>query len=321
MSLIGCASADPPDQGVALEEGGELAAWSPDGSLIAAPGFGKINVLRADGSVVRRLDAPGVTHAVWPCVCGVGWSRDGTRILFLTRGSHKHPAEVGSVSVDGGPAQQRPLGVPGGDATWSPDGWPLIFVANSGAYDFGASHRGPMPDLWRLDGIHSKPHKILAQPGSEVLPQFSPDGRKVLYLRGHAGSRSVWVANADGTDPHAVSPSLWLAIATWSPDGMRIAVAGSPHEGSGRRLYLASVTGGPLHRLRGIGDIGNGLDWTPDGRWITYSGFDGKIWRVHPDGSRRQKIGEIPEHDVRRLLWSPDGKHLAYTALAQQESD
>ena len=268
-----------------------------------------------------QLAVAGVRFSIWPCECRLGWSKDGSRILFVARqGTQRRAATVGSISLNGGRERRRALGVPLGDATWSPEGWPLIFVANSGAYDFGASHRGPTPDLWRLDGLNAKPHKILAQPGSETLPQFSPDGTKVLYLRGHAGSRSVWVANADGSDPHAVSRSLWLAIAAWSPDGRRIAVAGSPHA-SGRKLYIASVTGGALRRLRGIGDVANGLDWTPDGRWITYSGFDGKIWRVRPDGTKRQKIGDIPEHDVRRLLWSPDGKHLAYAAMAQQESD
>ena len=206
---IGCsAKTRPPAQSVALHVGGELAAWSPDGSLIAAPEVHRITLLRPDGSVERRFPVRGVQPAS-RCECMLGWSRDSGQVLFLTRrGSTDREATVGSLDVESGRVRERPLGVPAGDAAWSPDGWPLVFVANSGAYEFGTAHRGPRPDLWRLDGLGAEPHRILRQPGNELHPRFSPDGSQVLYLRKDSGRRTPWVVERGRLGPAPGGP--WL---------------------------------------------------------------------------------------------------------------
>jgi Tol biopolymer transport system component len=301
---------------VALKEGGELAAWRPDGKLLAAPSTNRISLIGLDGAVKRQLLAPGVKFATWPCECRLGWSRSGSDILFLTTRQHGHAATVGSVAARGGPPRTARLGLPAGDAAWSPDGWPLVFVANA-----AGRRDGPSQDLWRLDGLGARPHKLLAEAGEERHPQFSPDGTHLLYLRDHGGWRSAWVVNADGSNPHRVARRLWLAVAAWSPDSGRVAVAGSPTPGSSSRLYLVSAAGGRSRPVRGVSQVWAALAWSPDGHWIAYSRPGGEIWRVHPDGSRNEKIGDIPDHDVRRLLWSPDGRHLAYTARFIDESD
>jgi WD40 repeat protein len=322
--LFGCGGGgSPPAGGVALKEGGELAAWSPDGRLIAAPGTAKINLLSVDGSVLRSFAVPGIHFATWPCECRLGWSKNGRRILFLTRrGPDGGGATVGTAGVEGGSLQREELGVPAGDAAWSPQGWPLVFVVNSGAYEFNTPHRGPRPNLWRLDGLHAKPYPILSQPGTEFRPQFSPDGTKVLYVRKDKGRRSVWVVDADGSNPHAVAPGFLLASAAWAPDSKRIAVTGVRREGSDSRLYVAPISARRLKALpgtTGVTGVTTAPAWTPDGRWITY-GVDNTIWRVRPDGSGREQIGDLPaHHEIRRLLWSPDGKHLGYAAIKRDE--
>jgi len=193
----------------------------------------------------------------------------------------------------------------------------MAFVSRSGANRHDAARRDSEPDLWRLDGLHAVPYKILAQQGTEINPQFSPDGTKILYVRKHRGSRNVWVVNADGSDPRQLTRHLWLSTAAWSPDGKRVAVTGSG--GAGRHLYVVTVAGRGSHRLAVGENLTNGLAWTPDGRWITYADFDGKIRRVRPDGRGREAIGGIPDREVRRLLWSPDGRHLVYAARSIED--
>lgn len=324
VALAGCGeSASPPPHSVALKTGGELASWAPDGRLIAAPDRdNKIQLIEPDGSVSRRLSAPGVLSQFVQCQCPLGWSGDGSEIHFLTRRHFdKRGVMVGSVRLADGRVQEAPLGVPGGDAAWSPRGWPLVFVSNSIAGYYGTSRKGPTPDLWRLDGLHARPRKILAEPGFELRPQFSPDGTRVLYVYKWHGRRSVWVVGADGSNPHPVATGFSIVNAAWSPDGTRLAVAGYQAHGRGAFLYVASPSGGAMRRVPGVSGVGAAVAWTPDGRWIDYSARDGEIWRVRPDGSGRRRIGRIPRHDVRRLLWSPRGDHLAYSAFFLDESD
>src|ERR1044072_8828205 len=74
-----------------------------------------------------------------------------------------------------------------------------------------------------------------------------------------------------------------------------------------------------VHRLAGIENMTNGLAWTPDGRWITYTTLNGTIWRVRPHGSHRERVADIPDRKARRLMWSGDGRHLAYTARSLED--
>lgn len=319
FGLPGCGgTASPPSGGVAIGPGGELATWSPNGRLIAAPDRGKLRLIHAGGSVWRQLSARGIQPSPWPCECSLGWSRDGGRVLFSTPGSVSHRAVVGSIGLDDERLRRRLLPAPISGAAWSPRGWPLVFIPRPGVGHGDASRDHSEPDLWRLDSLHAGPYKILVQRGAEIRPQFSPDGTKILYVRKHRGLRNVWVVNADGSNPRQLTRRLWLSVAAWSPDSKRIAVAGHSGE-SGSGLYVISILRRGVSRLAGIESITNGLAWTPDGRWITYANSAGEIWRVRPDGSDREQIGDIPDREVRRLMWSPNGKHLAYTARSIED--
>jgi Tol biopolymer transport system component len=280
-----------------------------------------IELFGANGSQPRKLPTPSPLGQFGETTNGgIGWSKNGRRIFFLT--SHG-PSEgrgmwASSITIDGSHLRQTPLDEPVGGATWSPGGWPLVFVPNS--LTTGLEGRiGPNPDLWRLDGPGSKPHRILAAPGVEWSPIFSPDGSKIAYIRERAGKMSIWVVSATGSDPRRITPDLQVLGMSWSPGGKSIALAAAltgapPHRFPRTHLYLASVRGGPLSEVSREEIIGSAPAWTPDGRWLTFSNFDGQIRRIHPDGSGAQTYASLPGEEVGALRWSPDGRHLAYVA-------
>jgi TolB protein len=165
---------------------------------------------------------------------------------------------------------------------------------------------GPRPTLWLLDGPNAKPAQLLDMPASE--PSFSPDGRRIFFGGG-------WVVDRDGSDLRQVVGGLIdQGGMAWSPDGKSIAFAATTQGGDRRQhVYLVSAQGGKLRPVSSD-EVSSGPAWTPDGRWLTYSTYAGEINRVHPDGTGAEVIASFPGHEIRDLLWSPDGKHLAYTS-------
>ena len=143
---------------------------------------------------------------------------------------------------------------------------------------------------------------------------FSPDGRRVAFMRGGAGS--VWVANRDGTRPRALSKAP-AGYPSWAPDSRRVvfltqlslAVRSDSLDtgivtiaGDGKRRAIA--------RWRGSGSPD--LAWAPRGGWIAYVGRAApmspfRIRLVRADGRRGITI-----RNASRPTWSPDGRRLAF---------
>ncbi|MFL5582584.1 MAG: protein kinase domain-containing protein [Gemmatimonadaceae bacterium] len=148
--------------------------------------------------------------------------------------------------------------------------------------------------------------RLPAEPGLEVQPSISPDGRHVAYAVGHslrlrvavravAGGRATWLT----TDSTA---SEWLP--RWSPDGTRILFL------SRGGVYSAPALGGPARRevAGGPAAIVRSATWSADGREIAF---------VRGDSLLARSVGSRPTRliatgaDLHSCVWSPEGARLA----------
>jgi len=75
-------------------------------------------------------------------------------------------------------------------------------------------------------------------------PQFSPDGRRIVFGSTRSGTYELWVADADGGRPIQLTSmgGPHLGSPRWSPDGRRIAFTAWPEGRAG--LYLVEAGGG-----------------------------------------------------------------------------
>ena len=94
--------------------------------------------------------------------------------------------------------------------------------------------------------------RIMGGLSFESQPTWSPDGRTIAFLTDRSGVENLWIANADGSNPRAVSkdgrtndrPQIMVSPA-WTPDGNYIVVSKSrPPEPGTFGLFMYHRDGG-----------------------------------------------------------------------------
>src|SRR5450432_1753176 len=110
---------------------------------------------------------------------------------------------------------------------------------------------------------------MVALPGYESDPAFSPDGNQVAFAFGADDKCGIYTAMIDGGKPLRLTSGPTDAYPTWSPDGRRVAFYRSSQDGTA--IYTVPALGGTEQRLQ-TGLAGPfGLDWSPDGKALAFS--------------------------------------------------
>jgi Tol biopolymer transport system component len=152
----------------------------------------------ADGGNVRQLTrAPGCYNG------GPFISPDGKRVIYRSDRKKKDHLQIHVINVDS--TGDRALTDDPNTVNWGPywykDGQHIVYAA--------ADHSNPMSrpnyDVWWMNVETGKKVRITYSPGSDVLPVFSPDGKKLM-----------WTSARDG------QPTPQLYIADFVPPGARL---------------------------------------------------------------------------------------------------
>ena len=208
-------------------------------------------------------------------------------------------------------------------AAWSPDGGDLVY-----------SMQG---SLWRQRLDDRDAHQRTDGPGYDYQPDWSPDGRRVVYASYRNDAIELLLLDlASGRSSPLVANGAVNIEPRWSPDGTRIAYTSSAHQGLWH-VFVVDVgpDGTATEPVRVTPERESGLPryyyhtkdqyfsptWSPDGRELLLLSNRGRIWgsggfwRVDArPGGRAREIHYEETTWKARPDWSRDGRRVAYSS-------
>jgi dipeptidyl aminopeptidase/acylaminoacyl peptidase len=273
------------------------------------------------------------------------WSPDGARIAFIA--DRDKGAQIWVIPADGGEAEKLTTEENAIQSfRWSPDGKQIAFVTRDTPKDKDAREKRKKDKfdtitvdsdftylhLWTIS-TESKEKKRLTEGAFSVQsPQWSPDGKWIVYTTTKAGSQEssyidisadrdadILVIAASGGEARKLTdkPAPY-ANPQWSPDGKWIACAAGANLWATKMdiLVIPAAGGAPKNLTADFGEsVGAGITWSADGKSLYFSSGSGvytQIFSISAGGGKARAITkENRVYDQFDL--SADGKLIAYT--------
>ena len=281
------------------------AEWVPGGYLAYMVGIASVRLIRFD---LDRLETNGdpvtIIDRVLPTASAAGnFSVSATGSLAYISGvvGNAIAAPRSLVWVDR-QGREQPIGAPVrsyGSARLSPDGGRI-------AVDI----RDQDADIWTWDMSRGGLTRITADPGADLSPVWTPDGRRLAWAstRNGATSPSIYWQSSDGTGTaeRLSRPSAALFPTAFSPDGTRLVMFHNS-SASAQDIGVLQIDRGP------DGTVKESLpiplihspavevtpDLSPDGRWIAYTSNE--------SGRPEIYVRPFPDVNASRVSISTDG--------------
>lgn len=195
---------------------------------------------------------------------------------------------------------------------WAPDGSTIVFTRVHGT-DTCGSIEISNPDgsgIVDLTGARS---------GCEHDPSFTPDGRRIVFIRDCDGChQAIWRMNLKGggrTRIRRVPSKLGGGDPNVSPDGRTIAFIGAKTD-SLQAVYTVRMNGRGLNRITAFSHLGLRLDWSPSGGDIVFTSYQdgpGNTVVIRPDGSGLVQVTHYSgDLGAGGAVYSPDGRWILY---------
>ena len=175
------------------------------------------------------------------------------------------------------------------------------------------------PDIWVEDLQDGSLVRVTTATGSDVLPVWSPDGRRLAYGSGTLKERRLSIAAADGTGvaQELPCPGAYCEPTDWSPDGRSLIVnTRLTTIGAGDVWSVSLEAGGSAKPILSGPFPEYDARISPNGQWLAYVSEEAgrPVVSVRAmSGPPRRLV--VSSDGGSQPVWRRDGQELLYVDL------
>ena len=291
---------------------GSYGHWTPDGKLYAfltedANGnnlIWAITETRIGGHVIATRSSQ-LTAGPVPFT----WftpSKDGKQIFAM---GETMRGELNRYDPASGEFRPFLNGFSAGEVNYSRDGQWIAYITH------------PDGAVWRSRADGSDPQQLtypdgatLGRVGAALNPQWSPDGRFIVYAEMGLYSRKILLLPVDGGSPLLLASGEFRpADPTWSPDGKSIAYGGAGGAGKSTDIRVLKLETRQSQTIAGSESLFSPR-WSPDGNYIAAVSEDSLRLLLYNFAAGSWTQLALPDMSKSATVgwpsWSHDGRYL-----------
>ena len=285
-------------------------AFSPDGRFLA---FCRVESVSVSDIYLQRLSnnystlgEPRRLTSDRRHTTSVSWMPDSREVVFAS-GTFESDRAIFKTDISDGPRKPERL-IGSGEDVYD------VAVAPGGKR-IAYTKRLEDSNIWRVDlRTDAKPAacSLINSTRNEQNPRISCDGKQIAFSSGRSGTREIWVADADGSDPSKITSmgGPLTSNPAWSPDGQQLAF--DSRFGGSSEIFVVSARGGAPRKMTNGPQEQYSPSWSHDGKFIYFQSGKGsqwQVWKIAVAGGAPVQItrqrGESPQE-------SADGETLYY---------
>ena len=247
--------------------------FSPDGRDLAfmctsSVAVYSIDVVRLESGSSRRLDS------MMGFPRGLAWSADGNSLILVN--DPGDGGELWQLSIDG---KLSPL--PFGEQASSP-----VIAARGKRIAYARTAK--TINIWRIDLAARDPErtatKLISSTRIQQDPQYSPDGKKIVFESNRSGAQEIWLADADGSNLVQLTSfkGPLTGAPQWCSDSRRISF--DSRASGTAAIYVEDIYERLPRRVQTDQQNLALPSWSQDCRWLFASDGHDNLYRIGSQG-------------------------------------